>query len=94
VAPRIIERVSAVTRINGAERIEGRAARGGCVVTEGIREQIARRKRWPLAFWLIENVTGHHVTTETGHGPPLEERVLAHIVALAAALGELRARRP
>ena len=93
VGEKILRAVSQVVRINRDPVIDGNRATGrGLIRREASEFAFRRRRRWPMAFHLFLNCTGHVLGSETAVDVPLGRRAAAHDVALATALDTVLAR--
>jgi len=87
VGERIVKAVSRVLPIERERVIDGNEATGfGMIRRAASVEMLNRRRRWPMAYHLFLNCTGHILGSETPVSLPLERRATAHHVALRTAL--------
>ena len=87
VGERIVKAVRRVIPINRDKVIDGSVATGvGLIRRAASLETLKRRRRWPMAYHLFLNCTGHILGSETPVRFPLERRATAHCVALRTAL--------
>lgn len=87
LAPRMIQKVSAVCPIDYSELIEGRQAFGGI-----IRPSLDPRTRdlWPESFYLITEKTRLSYTLEAPSDFPITARVMALEAAVLGVVGEVQ----
>ena len=94
IGERIVKAVSRVIPINRKKLIDGAQATGfGLIRRAASIEALKRRRRWPMAYHLFVNCTGHILGSETPVHFPLEQRATAHHVALRTALQGIVGRR-
>ena len=87
IGERIVQAVSRVIPINHDKVIDGNQATGfGLIRRASSIGTLKRRRRWPMAYHLFLNCTGHILGSETPVRFPLEQRATAHRVALRTAL--------
>jgi protein MpaA len=87
VGEKILRAVGRVVPVNRDSVIDGNRATGeGLIRRDASEFAFERRRRWPMAFHLFLNCTGHVLGSETAVRVPLERRAAAHHVALATAL--------
>ena len=94
IGERIVKAVSRVIPINRKKLIDGAQATGfGLIRRAASIEALKRRRRWPMAYHLFVNCTGHILGSETPVHFRLEQRATAHHVALRTALQGIVGRR-
>ncbi len=87
VGERVVKAVGRVIPINREKVIDGTPATGFGLIRRGASvAALKRRRRWPMAYHLFFNCTGHILGSETPVHFPLEQRATAHRVALRTAL--------
>jgi hypothetical protein len=87
IGERVVKAVSRVLPINHKKVIDGNQATGfGLIRRAASARTLKRRRRWPMAYHLFLNCTGHILGSETPVRFPLEQRAMAHRVALRTAL--------
>jgi len=90
IGERIIRAVGRIIPVNRDKVIDGNQATGVALIRrEGTARALRRRRRWPMAFHVFLNCTGHVLGSETPVQFPLEQRAAAHNTALRAALRAL-----
>jgi hypothetical protein len=93
IGERIVKAVSRAIPINHEKVIDGNRATGfGLIRRTASVETLKRRRRWPMAYHLFLNCTGHILGSETPVHFPLEQRATAHRVALRTALHAIAGR--
>ncbi len=94
IGERIVKAVSRVIPINRDKVIDGNQATGfGLIRRDSSVGMLKRRRRWPMAYHLFLNYTGHILGSETPVHFPLEQRATAHHIALRTALQAIVERR-
>ena len=94
VGERIVKAVSRVLPIEHEKVIDGNKATGlGLIRRAASVGMLKRRRRWPMAYHLFLNCTGHILGSETPVDFPMERRASAHGVALHTALQAIAGRR-
>jgi protein MpaA len=94
VGERIVKAVGRVIPINQEKVIDGSETTGlGLIRRASSVGTLKRRRRWPMAYHLFFNCTGHILGSETPVHFPLEKRATAHRVALRTALHSIAGRR-
>jgi murein peptide amidase A len=87
IGERIVKAVSRVIPINHDKVIDGNQATGfGLIRRTADIGTLKRRRRWPMAYHLFLNCTGHILGSETPIDFPLEQRATVHCIALRTAL--------
>lgn len=87
IGEKIVKAVSAVVPINPSAVIDGNKATGrGLIRRDAGAYTFQKRRRWPMAFHLFSNCTGHVLGSETPVHVPLQKRAEAHMTALRTAL--------
>jgi murein peptide amidase A len=90
VGEKILRGVGKVIHINPDRIIDGRAATGrGLIRRQPDAAALNLRQRWPMAYHLFLNCTGHVLGSETPVTVPLEQRARAHQVGLKTALQQV-----
>ena len=90
IGERIVQAVSRVIPIDRHKMIDGNQATGfGLIRRASSLGTLKRRRRWPMAYHLFLNCTGHILGSETPVRFPLEQRAAAHCAALRSALSVL-----
>ena len=93
VGERVVKAVGRVIPINREKLIDGNQATGcGLIRRAASAEALKRRRRWPMAYHLFLNCTGHILGSETPVHLPLEQRATSHCVALRTALRAIAGR--
>jgi murein peptide amidase A len=86
IGERVVKAVSRVIPINRDKVIDGSQATGlGLIRRAASVETLKRRRRWPMAYHLFFNCTGHVLGSETPVRFPMEKRAMAHCTALRTA---------
>jgi murein peptide amidase A len=87
VGERVVKAVSRVVPIDREKVIDGNQTTGfGLIRRAANVGMLNRRRRWPMAYHLFLNCTGHILGSETPVQFPLEQRAAAHQMALRTAL--------
>ena len=87
IGERVVRAISRVIPINGEKLIDGNQATGfGLIRRAANLTVLRRRRRWPMAYHLFLNCTGHILGSETPVHFPLEQRATAHHMALRTAV--------
>ena len=94
VGERIVKAVGRVIPINQEKVIDGNQTTGlGLIRRASSVGTLKRRRRWPMAYHLFFNCTGHILGSETPVHFPLEQRASAHCAGLRTALRAIAGRR-
>jgi len=90
IGEKILQAVGKVIHINRDRIIDGRSTTGrGLIRREPDAAVLNQRRRWPMAYHLFLNCTGHVLGSETPVTAPLEQRAQAHQAALKTALQQV-----
>ncbi|HUJ09152.1 MAG TPA: M14 family metallocarboxypeptidase [Verrucomicrobiae bacterium] len=90
VGERILQAVAKVIPLNRDKVIDGHPATGLALIRRDARaDSLSRRRRWPMAYHLFLHCTDHILGSETPVRFPLNQRAVAHSVALGTALNAL-----
>ena len=80
--------------INRDKVIDGSETAGfGLIRRDGSLKALKHRRRWPMAYHLFLNCTGHILGSETPVDFPLEQRAAAHGIAFRIALRAIAGKR-
>jgi protein MpaA len=94
IGEHIVKAVGRVIPINYDKVIDGNHATGLGLIRRATNiGTLKRRRRWPMAYHLFLNCTGHILGSETPVHFPLEQRAMAHRIALRTALQAIVRRR-
>jgi hypothetical protein len=92
VGEKILKVVGRSVPVSHDAVIDGsRVTARGLIRRDATRFAFQTRRRWPMAFHLFLNCTGHVLGSETPVRVPLERRAAAHNAALVTALRSLLA---
>ncbi len=90
IGERILRSVRRVIHLNPDPVIDGSPASGnGLIRRNPDLAALRKRRRWPMAYHLFLNSTGHILGSETPVTVPLQQRAAAHRTALRTALREV-----
>ncbi len=87
VGEKIVRAVSRLLPINRTAEVDGSRTTGHGLIRRAVDVRaLNRRRRWPMAYWLLRHCTDHVLGSETPQTVPLARRASAHTLALATAL--------
>jgi len=90
VGDAVVQAVSQVIPLHQGRFYDGNeATSAGLIRRDPSQAPLAKRRRWPMAFYLFCHHTSHCLGSETPVRRPLSERVQAHLKTLEAALVQI-----